>query len=391
MIICVLNFNTVFYIINKMKLLLVILLITFTFGERIGLKNRQLQKVDIVNKKLILQSEEFEKAVKASMDSNHEGKLPINDYTDTQYLAEVTLGTPPQSFEIVPDTGSSNLWVYSSSCWFSAACYNHATYKSSKSKSYKKDGHKFSIEYGSGGVSGFWSLDTTNFGSLTATGFSAAEVTSASGMAFIMGHMDGILGLGYRSISVDNRPVFIEEANTTDHSFSFFLSHIGEPSYLIIPGTDSTLHVGDLVYHDVIEQKYWSINMTDIKVGTQHISGASNYKGVIDSGTSLIVGSNTLVDPIIAAIGAVDETCKDISSHPDVTISFNGIEYTLTAEDYIVQVDTFAGKGCVLGISSAQFPDGFNYLIVGDVFMRKYYTHFDMNTNRVGMALAKHA
>ena len=374
-----------------MKALLVLLLIAFSFGERISLTHRELQKVDLVNKKMILQSEEFEKAMKEAMDSNHDERLPINDYTDTQYLAEVKLGNPAQSFSIVPDTGSSNLWIYSSSCWFSPACYLHSTYKSSKSSSHKKDGHKFSIQYGSGGVSGFWSIDSTNFGALTANGFSVGEVDSASGMSFIVGHMDGILGLGYDSISVDHRPVFIQQANTTDHSFSFFLSHIDEPSYLIIPGTDNTLYNGDLVYHNVIEQKYWSLNMTDIKVGGQQIPGASGYKGVIDSGTSLIVGSSTLVDPIIAAIGTVDETCKDISGKPDVTIAFDGIEYTLTPEDYIVKVSTFAGTGCVLGIMSSKFPDGFNYLIVGDVFMRKYYTHFDMNTNRVGMALAKHA
>lgn len=372
-----------------MKTLLLLLLIAFSFAERINLVHRELQKVDLVNKKMVLQSEEFKTAMKEALESN-DGRLPINDYTDTQYLAEVKLGNPPQSFNIVPDTGSSNLWVYSSSCWFSAACYLHSTYKSTKSSSHEKDGKSFSIQYGSGGVSGSWSLDTTNFGALSASKFSVGEVTSASGMAFIVGHMDGILGLGYDTISVDHRPVFIQQANTSDHSFSFYLSHVDKPSYLIIPGTDNTLYTGDLVYHDVIEQKYWSLNMTDIKVGGKQIPGAAGYKGVIDSGTSLIVGSSTLVDPIIAEIGTVDQTCADISGKPDVTISFNGVDYTLTPEDYIVKVSTFAGTGCVLGIMSSQFPDGFNYLIVGDVFMRKYYTHFDMNNNRVGMALANH-
>jgi len=35
------------------------------------------------------------------------------------------------------------------------------------------------------------------------------------------------------------------------------------------------------------------------------------------------------------------------------------------------------------------FPTTFDYLILGDSFIRKFYTHFDKNTNRVGFAPKK--
>jgi Eukaryotic aspartyl protease len=38
---------------------------------------------------------------------------------------------------------------------------------------------------------------------------------------------------------------------------------------------------------------------------------------------------------------------------------------------------------CLLGIESMAFPEGFNYFIVGDVFMRKYPSYFNLNDNTV--------
>ncbi|KAK6035962.1 hypothetical protein COOONC_26533, partial [Cooperia oncophora] len=41
---------------------------------------------------------------------------PVIDYDDMAYMAEITLGTPPQTFVVFLDSGSSNLWVPDSTC-----------------------------------------------------------------------------------------------------------------------------------------------------------------------------------------------------------------------------------------------------------------------------------
>ena len=141
--------------------------------------------------------------------------------------AEISLGAPPQEFKVVLDTGSSNLWVPSSKC-SSIACFLHAKYDSTSSSSYKENGTTFEIRYGSGSLSGFVSSDTLDFAGMEIKNQLFAEATEEPGLAFAFGRFDGILGLGYDTISVNHiTPPFYELINQKVLPVSVAVANVG--------------------------------------------------------------------------------------------------------------------------------------------------------------------
>lgn len=136
------------------------------------------------------------------------------------------------------------------------------------------------------------------------------------------------------------------------------------------------------MYHTVAEKKYFSLNLTGLRQGETKID-AGKYYAVIDSGTSVLVGPNELVKKLTDGI-VVRKTCKGIENLPDIAFEIDGIEYVLTKDDYVLKVTSGGVTECVLAVMGSDFPAGFNYFILGDTFMRKYYSYFDMNNDRVG-------
>ena len=109
-------------------------------------------------------------------------EVKIYNYLDAQYYGEIGIGTPAQTFGVVFDTGSSNLWVPSKECKLSPACYLHRYYDSDKSSTYSTNGTKFNITYGSGAVVGFVGKDTTTVAGLKAENSLFGQVTRLEGI-----------------------------------------------------------------------------------------------------------------------------------------------------------------------------------------------------------------
>lgn len=205
------------------------------------------------------------------------------------------------------------------------------------------------------------------------------------------------MGLGYDTIAVAGSvPPFynmIKQKLIDEPIFSFWLGRSGEGQggELTFGAVDKDRFEGDLVYAPVIRKGYWEVELTDFALGGKKLG--QKARAAIDTGTSLIAVPSEISDAINESIGAkrgfrgiytVD--CDAIDTLPDVTFTFGGHDFPLSAKDYILQ----SHGACMSAFMGIDIPAPAGPIwIIGDAFLRAYYTVYDLGKNRVGFAKSK--
>ncbi|KAI8918947.1 aspartic peptidase domain-containing protein [Entophlyctis helioformis] len=314
----------------------------------------------------------------------------LENAADAQYFGVVTLGTPPQSFKVLFDTGSANFWVPSTRCT-DPACMNHARFNRRKSSTFRSIESPFSIQYGTGSLTGVFSADTLRLAGVAVTNQIFGESITQPGVTFLNAKFDGILGLGFREISIGNVATPFENMLSRRlipfGIFGFYLTKGGAAgSTLTLGGIDTSHIAGAISWIPLSRRGFWEVVLGSATIGNTAIV-TNTVRAVFDTGTTLIAVPTADANYIHSLLGAIDFSnglkLVSCTGLPDITFTFNGMPFTLTNSEYTLP---FGFGYCVSAFVGLDLG---GIWIFGDAFLKKYYSIFDVANSRVGLATSK--
>ncbi|KJX92217.1 hypothetical protein TI39_contig5889g00004 [Zymoseptoria brevis] len=320
--------------------------------------------------------------------SGQTGDVPAEDIeNNTEYLANVTIGTPGQTFALDFDTGSADLWVWSTELSVSTRNGNHGGNKHSifdpkKSSTFKK----------SSGSLGKSNMEM------------AIELAKTLSTQFASGPGDGLLGLAFGSINtvqpspaqtvVENMITQIDIPKNTE----LFTAYLGSTH----PGSSSDSSNGSATTDATSFYPFGYIDQTALagqtpayfpwttrnEVGDKTINRSGN-QSIADTGTTLALVGDDLCEAVYGAIpgatkstqqqGWVFPTSTDLSSLPTVRLAIGDTLFTINPEELPFQD---LGDGTFYGGIQSRGDQTFD--IYGDVFLRSVYAIFDQGNTRFG-------
>ncbi|KAJ7176805.1 aspartic peptidase A1 [Mycena filopes] len=335
----------------------------------------------------------------------------VNQEADSSYFSSIQIGTPAQKFNVILDTGSSDLFVLDTSC---QACSNAPLFDSSKSSSFSQQttNQPTTISYGSGQVEGFIGTDTVTMGS-----FSVSSQTFLLGEAIsqnlIDGDVSGLIGLAFQGLAETKAPPFWQALITNNQlsapEMAFQLtrsqSSDDEPGgTFTLGGTNSSLFTGDIEFHDITgtsPPQFWQLSMSAVTVQGKsvQISSGNAALSAIDTGTTAIGGPTDDVQAIWAAVpgsSAVQERGGEgffqfpCTTSVSVTLSFGGQAWAISPEDLSLgQLEPGSSMclGAIFDLSlGTDTGGGAPSWVVGDTFLKNVYSVFRQNPMSVGFA-----
>uniref|UniRef100_A0A7I4YZG6 Peptidase A1 domain-containing protein n=1 Tax=Haemonchus contortus TaxID=6289 RepID=A0A7I4YZG6_HAECO len=336
------------------------------------------------------------------------GSQPFIDYADDFYTGNVSVGTPPQTTTLLLDTGSSNLWVIDAACKTDAcngqpiSGYIKHKFNTKKSSTFAKETRKFSIEYGHGSCSGYLGIDVVSFAGLS---IPRQEFGVANSLAEIFGHqpVDGILGLGWPALAVDNVvPPMQNLLSSLDQPlFTVWMDRKltvsnGGNAGLITYGAIDTKNCQSQINYVPLSATYWQFPIDYFAMGNR--IEAMTKQVISNTGTSWIGAPYSSLSAIVERTGATFDfmnelytvDCSTQKTQPDLNFSINGIKYNVPSVEYVL--DLILGNGkcalAIFGMDSGGFGPAW---IFGDPWIRTYCNIYDIGQKRIGFAKAYHS
>ncbi|CAI2728321.1 unnamed protein product [Schistosoma spindalis] len=381
-----------------MILLIIVAFLPYILGEIVRIPLHPLKRSDSL---LGLRTSYFKPSTRKSnyewSKQNTSTPEQLINYANFQYYGEISVGTPPQKLRVLFDTGSTDTWFASRKCWFlDIFCWMFSFYDNSKSSTYRPNGSIYEVHYLDSVYSGFWSMDTIRINSLEIRNQAFAEMRSIYNVDYLSDKYDGIIGMSSRRISkYGNIPVFpniLQNFPDMDPIFSFYLNQENGTSIggeMVLGGVNPEYFKGDFEYMPTVLNNIWAVRMSSLII--KDIEFCNGCTALIDTGTSVILGGREQVTRINSMLGISYHfggrnvlDCKRIDMLPPIEFIFRKKKYILKPQDYVIKEYFWFVTLCSspFDIDDSLPP---NVWILGDVFMRNFYTVFDFGQKRIGL------
>ncbi|KAH7063552.1 aspartic endopeptidase Pep1/aspergillopepsin F, partial [Macrophomina phaseolina] len=332
-------------------------------------------------------------AAAAAAKTGSAAAVPVDEY-DSLYLTPVTVGG--KELELDFDTGSADLWVFSTSLSTSTQS-GHAVYDPSVSGT-ELEGSTWNISYAdSSGAAGIVYADKVVVGGVTATSQAVEAATSVSSSFAEDTDSDGILGLAFSSINTvkpKSQSTFFDTVadDLAERLFAVALKK-GEAGEYHFGYTDGSQYTGEIAYTDVNSSTgYWEFTSSGFAVGNGSVNSTS-LNAIADTGTTLLL----LPDDVVAAYydQVTDSQYQPIlggwmfpcgTELPDFTLVIGGEERTVPGS-YL----EYTGAIAIFCFGGIQSNSGLDFSVIGDVFLKSQYVIFDHTTESPRLGFAQQA
>ncbi|KAL2195550.1 aspartic peptidase domain-containing protein [Corynascus similis CBS 632.67] len=316
---------------------------------------------------------------------------------DVEYLTPVSIGTPPQVLNLDFDTGSSDLWVFSSET-ASSDVQGQAIYDPSKSStSQKLQGYTWQISYGDGSSSsGNVYTDTVDVGGLTVPSQAVEAATKVSDEFTSDFNNDGLLGLGFSSINtvqpVAQKTFFDNAKDKLDAPVFTADLKASAPGHFNFGYIDHGAYTGTITYTSVDSSDgFWAWTSPGYAVGSGSFK-STTIQGIADTGTSLLLLPSSVVSAYYGQVSGArydsiqgGYTLPCSGTVPDFAFGVGDNNTTITVPgDYVRYAATDStGLTCFGGI---QADTGIGFSIYGDVALKAAFVVFDGGKQQLGWA-----
>jgi len=346
------------------------------------------------------------------------GHMPLHV---SEYYGSIAMGSPPQEFDVVFDTGSGNIVVPTLKC-ADEACEDHHRFSSGASRTAVQlaledgtllepgqDRDTTTITYGTGKLTGEYIRDRLCLGQGSTPQAMCLDVdflgvTQESRFPFTELPFDGIFGLGLGGLSAGPSFNFVSRlvgagGVASNPVFAFFLRRLDadEDSEITFGGYRTDRLRGGVTWMPVPkdeadEKGYWLVSMRDIYVRDQPLHICDDFRAnprcqvAMDTGTALMMGPRHAVNQLLRAIGGCTQPIPSIRFELDA-MDGGTFSVVLDAEDFA----EVKGDECAFAFQAVDLPPNLGAMwVFGQTALRKYYTIYDAKKWQVGIGLAEH-